>query len=1197
MTYYKIILRQDSSADWTTANPTLSAGELGYETDTGYLKLGNGITSWTSLAYFYTGIGFKYHKLISGSSHTDTQNNTFQTGDLILRSATGYWIRLGKPPGSNFLLVSAATATNKVQWDSSIPYHTQNATTITGLSASIVPVSTAAGALTSSTITTTQIAYLYGSTKNIRLDLYNHNHIGGYGKGLTAYIAASLIDAKGDVITGSSGDTVVKTTVGADNTFLMADSSKPGGVSWDTPGAVGYVKPHDLIGHATHTDTQYHPMNTGDVLIRGSTGYWKRLGIPTDSFHILSSAPTATDKIEWTTLPAHTHSATLITGTLSHTLFRGPTHTDTEHAAFNTGDLILRSSTGYWKRLGVAPGSNFLLVTAATETNKFHWSSTVPYHTHSATLITGTLSHTLMRGPTHTDTEHASFKTGDLLLRSSTGYWKRLGVAPGSNYLLVTAATETNKLHWSSTIPYHTQGATTITENQLTYNGTPVYDDAKDIWDVTGSAGRITGGTLSGTATGGVAWTIVQGVMKVSDSEQGINNFFVVPAGSLQSASLTDNSINYIYVDYNTGAPTVIATADRTTIKNTNQFTLGRAYKTGTTVNVITSGICLTNFKRRNHEFAVSVFGYVRGTGGDVTQAGTTFLTSSDGVFYIGSNSNTTTGINTSGAGTFKEWYRNGGGGWNTRSNRKVIDNIHYDDNTGTLATLGSGRYGVHWVFMDYTGAIHVKFGIGNYTLAQAQVSTLPSSIPDFLNKFAILAAKIIIAKNAVTFVSCQSAYETMFPAASVNAHNDLTGMQGGETGQYYHLGSATYTTLVGMQHHYLLNGATHSDTKIGSYTTGDILLRSSTGYWKRQGPVASSYHILRCAPTATDKIEWDTVPSHTHAATWITSGVLPVAQGGTGSSTSTSQRAIISTKSGYLTNSTITDTELGYLTGSTANIRHDIYCHTHKTGFGTTISWNTIGATTMNHTHSATHIDRGTPFTIAQGGTSAATFTSLRVVQTGKSGKMEGATITTTELSYLTGSTANIRHDIYTHTHAGGFGKTLTSSTTGTIVLHAHSLLARLTNGCGYTAPVEATTNKETYSPLDFDKDSDEYAVLYTVMPPDYNAGTVTFFPIWIPRGASSSGTVCWAVSGVAIGDNEVIDVAYGTGQSSTDTFQTASRVHVGPVSNAITIGGTPVANGLVFFQVMRDISEDTLDGDAGLLAIVVKYTKVGLT
>lgn len=43
--------RRDTAANWTSADPTLLAGELGYETDTGKWKIGDGSTAWSSLSY------------------------------------------------------------------------------------------------------------------------------------------------------------------------------------------------------------------------------------------------------------------------------------------------------------------------------------------------------------------------------------------------------------------------------------------------------------------------------------------------------------------------------------------------------------------------------------------------------------------------------------------------------------------------------------------------------------------------------------------------------------------------------------------------------------------------------------------------------------------------------------------------------------------------------------------------------------------------------------------------------------------------------------------------------------------------------------------------------------------------------------------------------------------------------------------
>ena len=50
-----IQIRRDSAADWTSVDPTLANGEIGYETDTEKIKIGDGVTAWTALSYWNTG--------------------------------------------------------------------------------------------------------------------------------------------------------------------------------------------------------------------------------------------------------------------------------------------------------------------------------------------------------------------------------------------------------------------------------------------------------------------------------------------------------------------------------------------------------------------------------------------------------------------------------------------------------------------------------------------------------------------------------------------------------------------------------------------------------------------------------------------------------------------------------------------------------------------------------------------------------------------------------------------------------------------------------------------------------------------------------------------------------------------------------------------------------------------------------------
>jgi hypothetical protein len=53
-TYYgRFKMASNTAVGWTAANTVLLAGELGLESDTGFIKIGNGATAWNSLGYAF----------------------------------------------------------------------------------------------------------------------------------------------------------------------------------------------------------------------------------------------------------------------------------------------------------------------------------------------------------------------------------------------------------------------------------------------------------------------------------------------------------------------------------------------------------------------------------------------------------------------------------------------------------------------------------------------------------------------------------------------------------------------------------------------------------------------------------------------------------------------------------------------------------------------------------------------------------------------------------------------------------------------------------------------------------------------------------------------------------------------------------------------------------------------------------------
>lgn len=79
--------RSDTAANWTSANPILLTGELGHESDTDKLKIGDGTTNWNSLTYLPidgTWTGDTIAVAYGGTGQT-----TYTDGQLLIGNSTG----------------------------------------------------------------------------------------------------------------------------------------------------------------------------------------------------------------------------------------------------------------------------------------------------------------------------------------------------------------------------------------------------------------------------------------------------------------------------------------------------------------------------------------------------------------------------------------------------------------------------------------------------------------------------------------------------------------------------------------------------------------------------------------------------------------------------------------------------------------------------------------------------------------------------------------------------------------------------------------------------------------------------------------------------------------------------------------------------------------------------------------------------
>jgi len=160
------------------------------------------------------------------------------------------------------------------------------------------------------------------------------------------------------------------------------------------------------------------------------------------------------------------------------------------------------------------------------------------------------------------------------------------------------------------------------------------------------------------------------------------------------------------------------------------------------------------------------------------------------------------------------------------------------------------------------------------------------------------------------------------------------------------------------------------------------------------------------------------------------------------------------------------------------------------------------------------------------------------------------------------------------------------------TIWVPSNAMTPTETNGAERNT-VETTSGRPDMQVLDFDKDSDEFAQFSIAFPKQYNLGTVTFQFFW--SGLAATTGVSMQLQGVAMNDNETIDVAYGTAVVVDDDAQGAvEELLVSAESGAVTIAGTPADNDLTYFRVGRDVSDsnDDMAGDCRLHGIKIFFT-----
>jgi len=161
------------------------------------------------------------------------------------------------------------------------------------------------------------------------------------------------------------------------------------------------------------------------------------------------------------------------------------------------------------------------------------------------------------------------------------------------------------------------------------------------------------------------------------------------------------------------------------------------------------------------------------------------------------------------------------------------------------------------------------------------------------------------------------------------------------------------------------------------------------------------------------------------------------------------------------------------------------------------------------------------------------------------------------------------------------------------TMWIPASAMYATTTAGAE-AAQIETTALRPDMKVMDFADTADDHAQFSVAFPKSWNEGTITYQCFWTPS-TTNTGDCIFGLQGVACGDSDTIDIAFGTAVNITDAgIGTVEDQQVSAESSAVTIAGSPAVDQQTYFQIFRDANAggDTYTGVARLLGIKIFFT-----
>jgi hypothetical protein len=320
-------------------------------------------------------------------------------------------------------------------------------------------------------------------------------------------------------------------------------------------------------------------------------------------------------------------------------------------------------------------------------------------------------------------------------------------------------------------------------------------------------AGWISGGAINDVGGGDITVDLGTGLLRTTDSPTGT----LIPISwiALAPTAIPNDTIRYVYVDYNGGAPIVTVSASGT-YTGTTVFPLGRVVnEAGTLYILFNPQIGADAIHQTNERFyRTQPFQRADREGGIIIgEAAVRRITVTAGTLWDRLNDFPITAINTGAGDSFDSYL----GSVLDTAGATQWDNINYN-NGGVKTALGANKYANLWFYITAANALIMVYGTAEHNnVASAQAETPPTVIPLRVESHGRIIGRLLFKKSDATAVQIDSAFTNGLTTAGITVHNNLSGLQGGVVDEYYHLTAAEYAALgsaeSGYSRYFLLMG------------------------------------------------------------------------------------------------------------------------------------------------------------------------------------------------------------------------------------------------------------------------------------------------------------------------------------------------------------------------------------------------------